>query len=247
MKKYLIAIVLLLKSVSCHAAVVETNLDSGYDPSNLSTYSTNSITPTARSLQIATVFTRIGTGPNNTPTITGCNLTWVLVDTVLVGTNRKLTTLRAMGAAPSAGVLSLDFGGQTQTQCIWSVAEFAGADHGGTNGSGAIAQHPTPTTGTGTSASLTLAALYDSHSVAYGATTLGSTPTITRGSGFTEIHNVLGAENGTSVETEYKENTTAVTSSWSGSQSWGMIGLEIKAEATEAVLNTATLRTATIN
>lgn len=130
-------------------AITAALLTASGDATDLAAYATASITPTANRLVLAAVFNE-GAGVDETPTLTGNGLTWVQIVTFEDGgANNRFTVFRAMGAAPSAGAVTIDFGGLTQTRCGWSIIEFAAVDTSGTNGSGAVVQSKTAT-GTGT-------------------------------------------------------------------------------------------------
>ena len=132
------------------------------------TQATASATPTANRLQIAYVASAAAAAPS-TPTCTGQGLTWVQVQTSnFVAGNRRLTVFRAMGPSPTAGALTFDFAGQTQTSVAWGQIEFSGVDTSGSNGSGAVIQAPTPTTvgaGVASIAAPTLSALEHANNV----------------------------------------------------------------------------------
>ena len=58
------------------------------------------------------------------PTATGNGLTWAVVAAVDLDATRKLTVFRAQGAAPSAGAITFDFAGVTQTSFVWSIVQY---------------------------------------------------------------------------------------------------------------------------
>src|SRR5438132_12326875 len=116
-------------------AIVNTNLTSGGNGSGFSNSdNTASIAPSANQLVLAWVAHDVTSGTPNTPTLTGCSLTWVLVATAVSGITR-ISLFRALGAAPTTGAVTIDFGGQTQNEEHWSISQFAGVNTGGTNGS----------------------------------------------------------------------------------------------------------------
>ncbi len=108
---------------------------------------------------------------------------------------------------------------------------MCGVDTSGTDGSGAIVQNPTATTGSGTTASITLATFGSSNNYAVSVMSIDSNKNITPGTDFTEIHEVLQSENASAIQTQYKANETAVSATWTGTQAWAMIGIEVKADA----------------
>lgn len=221
------------------------NKTSGIDNTDATSYTTASITPTSNCLILATVSTRMAAAAPNEPTASGCGLTWVVVQSVIfddTGTQKRKTTFRGMGASPSSGTVTFDFGGQTQTNCVWIIDEASGVDTSGTNGSGAIAQSVTaaPHLGgaTGTSITATLAAFSSADNATYGVFTNDGTDfAFTVGSGFTqlaEINDIASGENTLAMMSEWKStNDTTVDASLSGvAAALGGIAIEIVAAAT---------------
>ncbi len=124
-------------------AVAISNLTTGSDSDGGSGSTTASVAPSAYSLILLTVMSRTGITVNpNQPTVTGNGLTWVAIgSTVFDSTSssrRRVTLFRALGAGPTSGAITIDFGGQAQTDVTWVVDEASGVDTSGTNGSGAI-------------------------------------------------------------------------------------------------------------
>lgn len=227
-------------------AVTQTNKLFAASATDATSYNTASVTPTANRLYLLAVWSRTGiTADPNAPTVTGAGLTWVQVATVVYdntsSSRRRLTVFRAMGAG-SAGALTIDFGGQTQTSATWDLTEFDGVDTSGTNGSGAVVQSATNFDGgtTATSITATLSAFGSVNNATYGAGGSGQTGnTAAVGSGFTQISN--GSPDGEAGQlciTEFKNsNDTTVDASFTPTGSEiGIIGVEIKAAAA-AVIN----------
>lgn len=89
-----------------------------------SSFDTNSGTPTANMLQVLFVINQPGT----LPTVTGWGLTWYQIATIGDSDsgyvlNTRITVFAARGPAPSAGVLTLAFGGVSQTDVGYQVYE----------------------------------------------------------------------------------------------------------------------------
>src|SRR3990167_11448563 len=141
MRRILLLLLLFLGLQSAaFAALSPTNLTAGGSNTAATSYTTASITPSANALILASVESNADPDAPNTPTLTGNGLTWVEVVTRLDGTAR-MTLFRAMGSAPSAGAITIDFAGQSQANgSTWIVTEFSGADTSGTNGSAAVIQ-----------------------------------------------------------------------------------------------------------
>lgn len=226
-------------AVEIRAAVADeavTSLTSGSSTVDASSYATASVTPTANSLVLVAVYSRQAVS-TTTPTLTGNGMTWVSVNSTLIGTgtNRRITVFRSLHASPSAGAITIDFAANTQTQCIWSVVEFADVDTSGTNGSGAIVQSGVAATDNATSLTVTLSAFSDANNMAYGAFNHNADEDTAPGSGFTEIHDVHISENATGMFTEYKLNDNTVDASWANAFAMqGAVAIEITAQAAAA-------------
>jgi hypothetical protein len=200
-------------------AVTEFPLVTFRDIGTAASYVTSSITPTANRLVLAAVGSDKGSSGAVSPTLSGCGLTWVLVAEVGTGGPAfVLSVFRALGT-PSAGAVTIDYGGVNQASCWWSINEFDGEDLTGTNGSGAVVQSVT-NTGTTTSLTVTLAAFGSANNATYGAFFLiyaSGTGTIAGGSGFTLIDQVHDDPHGDSLGTEWRsDNSTTVDASWTG-------------------------------
>lgn len=226
-------------------AISITNLTAGADASDLTSYNTASITPTANNLVLLSVSTRTGISASpNQPTATGCGLTWVVINSVVYDTEstsrRRLTLFRAMGASPSTGAITVDFGGQTQTQMQWCVDQASGIDTSGTNGSGAVVQSATQriieSDPSETTIVATLAAFGSTDNGTYGCFAnedVSWTPVA--GSGFTLLsdNNTAGTDG---HATEWRAtNDTTVDITFGSQTGVGAIGAEIKAAVTTSV------------
>jgi hypothetical protein len=89
---------------------------------------TASITPTADCLVVAAVQSSLGTIPDQ-PTASGNGLTYTAIESFLLnGDARRITVFEAMGAAPSAGAITFDWGAEDQTSAVWAVLQFCGVD-----------------------------------------------------------------------------------------------------------------------
>lgn len=144
-------------SARARATLAVTALTSASSTTDGSSFLTASISPAAARVQYIGV-THHQAGGQPTPTVTGCGLTWVQEETQVLGTTRRLTVFRAHGT-PSAGQLTIDFAGASQTACAWSVVECAGADLSGSSGAGATRQSVPATAAATTGITSTLAAL----------------------------------------------------------------------------------------
>lgn len=221
------------------------NLTVGSDVDGGSSSTTASVSPASNNLVLLSVASRTGITTNpNQPTITGNGLTWVAIGTIIYDSTstsrRRITIFRALGASPSAGTITIDFGGQNQTDIGWSVDQCSGIDTSGTNGSGAIVQSATnkDETGTATSLTVTLGAFGGGNNVTFGAFGISdSDVTKTAGTGFTILGDGdAGGTNGLASITEWKNsNDTSVDMSFDFGTICGGIAIELKAAVTEAI------------
>lgn len=220
-------------------AVSISNLTNGEDSDGGSSSTTASVTPSSNALELLTVYSRTGISTNpNQPTVTGNSLTWVAIATVIYddssSSRRRITLFRALGASPSSGTITIDFGGQAQTDVGWSLDQATGTDTSGTNGSGAIVQSATNLdTGTSsTSLTVTLSAFGDSNNATFGAFSAGGSEVQTVGSGFTQLSNRVLASANISGLTEWKTaNDTSVDYTVAAGEQMGGIAIEIKMAA----------------
>ena len=215
------------------------NLTNGV-ANDVTTIDTASITPSANKLVLLSVTARNGIPSEPaTPTITGNGLTWVLVDSIYYVTSgasrRKQFVFRAMGASPSTGAITINFG--ETTTILWSVDQATGADVSGTNGSGAIVQSATnKDEASSTSLTVTLSAFGNTGNATFGSfgasnQTLGISP----GDGFSELSENAGTFS-TKQEVEWKAtNDTSVDISYSSQTGVGGVAIEIKAAASTVV------------
>lgn len=191
---------------------------------------TASKTPTANALQLMWVTSHNASSLTGPPTVTGNGLTWVEVDNIIfTTTTRRLTLLRAMGAAPTTGQATISFGADTQTAFVWSWLEFTGVDNSGTNGSGAIVQSKKSATTANTTATNTLDAAFENAKnlhVCGTATALAATPT--KDALFTNGDRAAVSTSSCALGTEYALAQIACTNTFSSSIS-AMLSVEIKA------------------
>ncbi|OBB76193.1 hypothetical protein [Mycolicibacterium monacense] len=219
--------------------VTRNPLTSGSSTGNALSYTTDSITPTAKSLVLAFVvsFRPPLQGTPAPPTLSGNGLQWQQVRTVLGGAqgNRRLSCFRAMGAAPTAGPVTLDFGDQSQDLCAWSLVEFTDVHTGGTAGAGAIAQSQVGESA-GSGLTLTLQPSADpTRNATVGAVMVELTTAarqVTPGVGFTEIHEVMPRQTLQGATLQTQAATTGLTTAewtWAGTEDAAAIVVELTA------------------
>jgi hypothetical protein len=203
-------------------------------------YATTSKSPTANRLQLIAVASARASGSIATPTVSGCNLTWVQVATqTYFGSLCRITLFRAMGASPTTGVLTIDFGGQTQDGASWQWCEVPNTDTGGADGSAAVVQSAV-NNGSSTTPSVTLAAFADADNGTIGFfASRDNVGTWAVGTGFTQIGSAAGNYPRSLSEYNVGNDTTVDAGLTTGTPDFGAIAVEIKAADT-ALLNEGT-------
>jgi len=197
-------------------ALTYTNLTTGGDIADVTepaTYATASITATANRLVLIGIMmaSTAATVPS-AASVTGGGLTWVEVGAagglLYNADKRRLQVFRALGAAPSAGALTIALSPALSTTigCMWSVIESsADVDTTGTNGSGAIVQSASNFSGSATSLIVTLAAFGDAtNNAAVGFFGSNANNTWTPGVGFTELGDAGQDSPTLSITSEYQ-------------------------------------------
>lgn len=222
--------------------VAFTNLLTGNSGNNAATsYTTASITPPANKPIYISITSRDALSvQNNVPTVSGCNLSWVQVATIYFDTDsssrKTLTLLRALGGSPTTGTLTIDFGGQTQSDATWIIDYADGADISGGNGSNSVVQSVTnkdEVSGGGT-ISVTLASFSSPNNVAYATAACDSNSTfgvgsMTAGTGYTKITDTCTNQiHGTEYDLA---NVTAASATFptAAGAKMGIIAIEVKA------------------
>lgn len=222
------------------ATISFTLLEHSNNDANQNSYITGSVSPGANYLILVTVLSRASSGTTNIPTLTGNGLTYVQVATKITSDNtNRITIFRAMGSAPTAGAITIDFAIQTQLYCHWDVTHVTPVDTSGTNGSGAVLQSATASDETtNTTLLITLAAFASANNAAYGSFRAGNT--VTPGSGFTELGETSGE---TIMQSEYKINDNTVDASWASTSSFA-IGIALEVSYADPVATTNYLKRA---
>ena len=213
-------------------AITAANLTSGGTTTNATSFATASVSPGANRLILVAVDCTPDSGAA-APTVTGNGLTYVLIDGGEYGgpgAGRDVWLFRAMGASPSAGAITINFGAVSQASINWSVDEFDGVDTSGTNGSGAIVQSvKTLPAANAVGIAITLAAFGSTNNFAYMACSHGANETWTVGSGFTALANRSIGSPSLGFLTEYQQNDNICDASYATSTTRGGVAVEIKA------------------
>lgn len=201
--------------------VFANSLDVTGNNTDATSYLTDSFSASPNRLVLAWVYSICATAPN-TPTLSGSGLTWVEVDNVTNGSVRKLTLFRAMSSTPpSGGGVTIDFGGQTQTGCAWTIVEYGNVDTTGSDGANAVVQAVTGSDPTNTtSLSITLASFASANNATAGGfgIPLNNSSFPAEGSGFTLTGRRAQGSPNLSIMSEFRsDNDTTVDASWGAS------------------------------
>lgn len=215
-----------------------TNLTSNADGTNNTFYQSTPFTPTANRLVLAFVASVTATAtPANTPTITSTGLTWEPVHTAATAGagDSRITCFRAVAAASTTVTVVINFAGQQQDSCAWSIFEYDGVATTGTSGSDAVVQKADEQgVGQALSAPLDSAVAGASQNHTVGALLLSPDRPVTAGANFTQIDNKTSSGVGRNIVLQTQESSTPVQKSewtWSGGSVAVGIVLEIKAAA----------------
>jgi hypothetical protein len=216
--------------------ITATNLTTGGTAVSNHTFTTASVTPSANKLQLIW-FWGNSVPPSSGVTVTGCGLTWTQVaqrqDSFGV---RNLYLFRAMGAAPTTGALTIEFGASySQSVCYWSLAEFGNVNTNGVNGAAAIVQFASATSsGQTASLSVTLGAFdstFNATAVGFGYGSAASNLGV--GSGFTQIGHNRGTDSGVLSEFKTGNDTSADATFTADDGSIFGIAVELAGPSTE--------------
>lgn len=183
---------------------------------------TSSVSPGANRQLLLGVATWDDDAAAVAPTVSGNGLTWTQVDSQVIGLSdrRRVTVFKAIGAAPTAGAVTITFSG-AQALGAYVLLEVTGSDNVDSVVQSAKA------TGGGSALAVTLAAFAQTSNATFAfwvtSTSLGS---IAPGSGFTELFE--SSADGLGFEAEWKEsNDTSVDATASEAVDWGGIAVEI--------------------
>ena len=165
------------------------------------------------------------------PTCSGNGITWVQEETVYVAAsnNRRLTVFRAMGAAPSSGAITFDFGGTNMGSFAWAVVECPNVNQDGTSASGATLQSVTTAPGSAaTSITSTLAALEHSNNLHICFVAASANATITHDADFAELADTGTTTPDIQIEVQWAAGEVECISTFA-STTPGTISLEVRA------------------
>lgn len=226
-------------------AISAASLTSGTDNATTTSFATASVSPTSGRMVyvgVGTIQTSGAEASAAAPSgLSGNGLTWTKVhEEVSTVTGVASSVWRAKADSPSSGAITITFAAN-KAFAAWSVIEVDGADTSGTNGANSVVQSAgaQADSGSATSAPVTLSTFADAGNGAVGFffhVGIGSTPTATADTGWTELNEATNFEGaGYGSQSQWRsDNDTTVGPSWSvGGYSRG-IALEIKAAGAPA-------------
>lgn len=210
--------------------LVATKLLSNTSTTDGTSVATASHTPVANQVVYAAVGSR-ATATVVTPTCTGNSLTWVLVGMATCPTSptTRIAVFRSLGASPTAGATTFDFGVETQTSFVWSIIQFAGADTSGTNGSGATVQSKTAgSSGNVTTLSVTLdSALENAANAMIAFYVTNNNAAHTNDAAFTELSDNAVSSGSANLSVDWAINQTTCAPTWA-SAAGAVVAIEVK-------------------
>lgn len=168
------------------------------------------ITPTANRLCELFILS-VGNGATAPSSVTGCNLTWTQIGTATAASNPNIviSAYRAVGSAPTPGVLTVNFPTQL-TGFHWAVVEASPTNISGVNGAGGIGVSNT-NTGNATALTNTLPAFASTRNPTVAAWVHRGT-SITPEAGWTELTETVSSGPTAVLEVEWRSaNDTSPT------------------------------------
>ena len=217
---------------SAKAAVSMTALTSGTQGQGPTSVNTASVSPSSYALVLLWVENRVMATLPAEPTVSGNSLTWDKVATVTFNNTSssysRLTLFKALGASPTSGAVTIDFGGASQGHVVWSMAEYTGVSI-----SAPVVQYATNRADSVSALGVTLSSFSSTSNVA--AAGFGSSvgAAIDHNTGWTEIHDLasvpLPGPIYSRLETQwYNGNNTSAMGSMTAGGTANMAGIAVE-------------------
>lgn len=203
--------------------------------SSTSSLNTASVSPASNRLVLLFVGHWRTGGSIVQPTVSGNGLTWVAERTIVGASNNDRATLfRAMGSSPTSGVVTISFGGQTQSGVVYSMFQMQNANTIGLNGSTAIRQTVTGGDESSEFATVDLASFSDSTNNATIKFTFDDASSATVESGFTQIHNAYYSGISTGLRSAWRlgQDLDPTVDYGGATPLWYMIAGEVRPDRT---------------
>lgn len=199
-----------------------TNLETTGNTSNLTVYTTGSVT--AAEGDVLAAWVNIVGGPR-TGTLTASGLTWVPQRSSTYNTTNTIELHTAVVPAGGfTGTITITCSGGAN-QCQWSIVKVTGAR---ITGGGPVVQCPAAATGTGTSGTQTLSAAADAANRTMGASGHGAFEGTTHPTGWTELGDSPQNSPACAFNSFYHPSSfqTSIQPSWTTSSGYGVLAAE---------------------
>lgn len=212
-------------------AIAQSTLTSASSTVNsTSTYVTASISPAANSLLIASLVYVVTGGA--TSTVAGLSLTWTQQKTIAISGSTRITVWTApAGASPGSGALTFTHSANGATESgVWTVLQVTGQD------AASPVVQAVNANATNANAAVTFAAAGAAANRMFSWTGANDSVTYTPVGSYTEIVDHLENSPSCSEQVQWRSDATDTSAGATlsvGTASWGMVGLEIKAAATD--------------
>jgi hypothetical protein len=198
-------------------------------------YANTSWTPSG-DMAVAYVYSKVGSGTANIPTISGNSLTWNAVTSASIAVGfHRLTLIAAQVTSPSAGVTTISFDGQTQVACCVSFFSVTECDL--TSGTSSAFVQVDTNSGTGTTAQTDFAAAASSNNRPIAGYFHWTPEATAPRANWTELDDLSGTATDRGVQTQYRSDAfeTTGTATWATSATvWLAVGAEIKESVSAA-------------
>jgi hypothetical protein len=215
-------------------AITFQNLGASANPdfnsnTDLSSYANSSWTPPTSGLILLLVASRATSGTTNIPTVSGNNITWTQIATVIAA--YRLTLFAADASGSSAGVTTISFAGQTQFFCFASFFHATGVDLSG-GVAAAFVQSPVNNGSNVDNLSVTLNAAGNSDNRPISGFFHAANEATTHRANWTEADDLANTFPNTALETQWRDDAfeTTASASWASFVSALGIAAELKAD-----------------
>lgn len=218
-------------------AIVGTNLETTVAVASATSRSTGSLIPVSGDVVLAFINVRNSNGVTVVPTATGTNgfsVTWTQVAGVTYdAAPHRIDVFRGVPSSTTAGVITFDYGAESEQQWAWSVIQVSGVDQATNQG---VVQSATGTA-TDTTPTVTLAAFGNgSNAAALGAGFHGIGSRVwTPKAGYTGYSAIDTTSSHANIGSEWIGSSDTTPNATIVSMPWGAIGIELKATVAAAI------------
>lgn len=205
------------------------SLGSLADPNDAASYDVTVTTPTAGRMVVVCIVNSRGSAATDPASVTGCGITFTKAAgqafNTIASPTRHIAVWYGSTGSPSAGPITVGFGGVTQTSCGISVFEIDGVDTGSPLGQ-SVKANASDTLSTTASVSLDdLAAAGNGYIAAVGVSAVKSD--VVHRTNWTEVHDQSISSPGSQIETQYRLGANDdASATWTTNARWGIIGIE---------------------